>query len=193
MSSGPDLTELLLRYLQRARENLVAALDGLDEYDVRRPVTPSGTSLLGLVKPVASVEIGYLGECVGRKLDVQLPWDDEDLYESGADMYALAGESREWLLDVYRRSWAHGDANVRALGLEAPAEVPWWPEERRHTPRGHLLIHMLEETAQHAVHADGVRESVDGRGGRDRDEFGDDAHWRDFVARIQAEADPFRN
>src|ERR1700759_1092823 len=97
-----DPLELLLRYLQRARENRVATLDGLSEYDVRRPMTPSGTSLLGLVKHVASVELGYLGECVGRPLDVDLPWDNDDAMERSADMYALADESREWLLDLYR-------------------------------------------------------------------------------------------
>src|ERR1700712_5033854 len=121
-----DPTEILLRYLQRAREDLVSTLDGLSEYDVRRPMTPSGTSLLGLVKHTASVEIGNFGECVGRPLDLGLPWDNEESYEMGLDVYALAGESREFLLDVYRRSWAHGDANIRELGLDAPAGVPRW-------------------------------------------------------------------
>ena len=187
-----DPTEILLRYLQRAREDLVSTLDGLSEYDVRRPMTPTGTSLLGLVKHVASVEIGYLGECVGRPLDVELPWDNESAMEQGADMYALAGESREWLLDLYRRSWAHGDANVRELGLDAPAVVPWWSEERKHTTLGWLVVHQLDETSHHAGHADIVRESLDGRAGNDRDDFGDEAHWADFLGRIQAEADHFK-
>ena len=187
-----DATEVLLGYLQEARESLVDNLDGLGEYDIRRPMTPSGTSLLGLVKHVASVELGYLGVCLGRPLGVELPWDDEDLFESAADMYALAGESREWLLDVYRRSWAHGDDNVRTLSLQAPAHVPWWSEARRDTTVGTLVIHMLHETAQHAGQADVVRESIDGRGGADHDDFGDAARWAEFVARIQAEADHFR-
>jgi uncharacterized damage-inducible protein DinB len=186
-----DPTEILLVYLQRCRDNLVATLDGLGEHDVRRPMTPSGTNLLGLVKHVASVELGYLGECVGRPLDVALPWFDEESMESGADMFALHDESREWLLDLYRRSWAHGDANVRELGLDARAEVPWWPEERRRTTLGRLVVHMIEETAHHAGHADIVRESIDGRGGDDHDDVGDDAGWREFVARIQGEADHF--
>ena len=70
--------------------------------------------------------------------------------------------------------------------------MPWWPEERRRTTLGWLVIHMLEETAQHAGHADIVRESLDGRGGNDHDGLGDEAHWSEFVARIQAEADHFR-
>ena len=68
--SHPSQTELLLRYLQREREHLIGTLDGLSDYDVRRPMTPSGTSLLGLVKHVATVEIGYFGECLGR------PWPE---------------------------------------------------------------------------------------------------------------------
>jgi len=187
-----DPTEILLRYLQRAREDLVSTLDGLSEYDVRRPMTPSGTSLLGLVKHTASTELGYFGECVGRPLGLGLPWDSEEAYEQGLDMYALAGESREFLLDVYRQSWAHGDANIRELGLDAPAVVPWWSEERKHTTLGWLVVHQLDETSHHAGHADIVRESIDGKGGDDHDQHGGEEHWSEFVGRIQAEADHFK-
>ena len=190
--TAPDHAELLLRYLQRARDALVANLDGLDDYEVRRPMTPSGTSLLGLVKHTASVEIGYLGDCAGRPFGEDLPWDTEEGNQENADMWARADESREFLLDLYRRSWAHADATVRELGLDAPAEVPWWPEERRRTTVGWLVVHMLEETAQHAGQADVVRESIDQRGGKDHDEVGDDAWWEAYVARIQAEADQHR-
>lgn len=186
-------TELLLRYLQRARENLLGALDGLSDYDVRRPMTPTGTSLLGLVKHVASVELGYLGDCVGRPSGIELPWDDEEAYSAGADMWAEADESREWLVDLYRRSWAHGDESVRTLGLDAPATVPWWREDRRHTTLGWLVVHMLEETAQHAGHADILRETIDGRAGRDHDDVGDQQWWADLVGRVQAAADAHRD
>jgi uncharacterized damage-inducible protein DinB len=187
-----DPTALLLDQLQQARANLIVNLEGLDEYDVRRPMTPSGTNLLGLVKHVATMELGYLGTCTGRPLDVQLPWDTEGIYTTGADMYALRTESRDWVLGLYRRSWEHADENVRALGLAAPAEVPWWSRGRRQTSVGHLLIHMIDETSQHAGQADVVRESIDGRAGADHDDFGDAERWREYVAEIQAEADHFR-
>src|ERR1700712_5827604 len=103
--SHPSHLELLLRYLQREREGLIGTLDGLSEYDVRRPMTPSGTSLLGLVKHVASVELGYLGDSLGRPHGIELTWTQEEAFES-ADMWATATESREWLLGVYRQSWA---------------------------------------------------------------------------------------
>lgn len=60
MHSGPmdDPQETLHRYLRRRRAELLGKLDGLSEYDARRPMTASGTNLLGLVKHVASVELG---------------------------------------------------------------------------------------------------------------------------------------
>ena len=104
-------------------------------------------------------------------------------------MYAAADESLEMILDLYRRSWAHADESVRTLGLDAPATVPWWPEERRVTTLGYLMVHLLAETAHHAGHADIVREAIDGRAGGDHDEFGDEEHWKAYVAKIQAAAD----
>jgi uncharacterized damage-inducible protein DinB len=190
--SHPSHLELLLRYLQREREGLIGTLDGLSDYDVRRPIVPSGTSLLGLVKHVATVELGYFGECVGRPWPEPIPWESEEAFERGEDMYALADESREMLLDLYRRSWAFCDQNIRELGLEAPAQIPWWPADRTPTTVGYVLVHMLSETAHHAGHADILRESIDGRGGRDHDDVGDTEHWSAFVAKIQAAADAHR-
>jgi uncharacterized damage-inducible protein DinB len=188
----PSQAELLQRYLARERDNLVRTLDGLSEFDVRRPLTPSGTSLLGLVKHVASVTLGYFGECVGRPADLDLPWDTDEGFAQNADMWAKADESRDYLLDVYRRAWAHADESIRELGLDAPATVPWWPENRRTTTLGYLAVHMLAEVAHHAGHADILRESIDGRGGADQGEMGDAEWWQGFVARIQAEADAHR-
>jgi uncharacterized damage-inducible protein DinB len=191
-ASQPTLADTLLHYLQAEREHLVATLDGLGDYDVRRPMTPSGTNLLGLVKHVASVELGYLGDSVGRPHGIELTWDQQQSFDESADMWAKADESREWLLDVYRRSWAHCDTSVRELGLDAPATVSWWSEEARTTTLGHLLVRMVAETAHHAGHADVVREEIDGRAGNDHDEIGDEAWWTAFVARIQAAADEHR-
>jgi uncharacterized damage-inducible protein DinB len=183
-----DTTETLLRYLQRAREHLLATLDGLSEHDVRRPLVPSGTNLLGLVKHSASTEIGYFNDCLGRESGLDLPWDTEEGMARGMDMYAERHETREQLVELYRRAWALTDAAVRELGVDAPAQVPWWGD-RGHVTVGWLLVHTLDETAHHAGHADILRESIDGRGGRDHDQVGDAAHWEEFVARIQAEAD----
>ena len=74
--TGPDPKADLHRYLQVARDALLWKLDGLSEYDVRRPLVPTGTNLLGLVKHVASVEAGYLGDTFGRPFPEPLPWLD---------------------------------------------------------------------------------------------------------------------
>ena len=190
MSRG-DLAADLQHYLQQGRDGVVRALDGLSEYDVRRPMTPTGTNLLGLVKHLAGVELGYLGACVGRPGPV-LPWEADGTVWEGADMWARAEESRDELVDLYRRAWAHSNASIAALPLDAPANVPWWPEERRATTFGHLLVRVVAETAQHAGHADILRESLDGQAGRDHDDMGDHQWWSDYVARIQAAADTYR-
>ena len=181
----------LHHYLRQSRESLLRSLDGLPEYDIRRPMTPTATNLLGLVKHLAGIEFGYLGECVGRPAPVPMPWTDETIWDS-ADMWALSDESREYIVGLYRRAWQHTDESLEQLGLDAPASVPWWPEERRATTLGHLLVRVVAETAQHAGHADIVREMIDARAGKDHDDMGDAAWWARHVARVQEAADHFR-
>jgi hypothetical protein len=188
-TSGPAAD--LCRYLQEARDGVLSALDGLSEHDIRRPMTPSGTNLLGLVKHLAGLEIGYLGDCVGRPSPVRLPWVDDGSVWDGADMWATAAETRQYLVELYRTAWRHADESVAELGLDAPAQVSWWPEERRSTTLGSLLVRMVAETARHAGHADIVREMIGGRGGRDSDQM-DAATWSRYVERIQHAADSHR-
>lgn len=180
------------RSLQQSREAVLGALDGLGEHDIRRPVTSSGTNLLGLVKHLAGIELGYLGDCVARPSPVVLPWDEDGSVWEGGDMWATAEESREYLVDLYRLAWSHSDESIRSLGLDAPASVAWWPEERRETTLGTLLVRVVAETARHAGHADVVREFIDGRGGSDHDDMGDEAWWAAYRATIQRAADAHR-
>ena len=182
----------LHRYLQQSRESVLASLEGLSEYDVRRPVTPSATNLLGLVKHLAGVELGYLGDSVGRSSPVRLPWvEDESIWDS-ADMWATAEETREDLVALYKTAWKHSDESIAELGLDAPATVAWWPEERRSTTLGSLVVRCVAETAQHAGQADILRETIDGRGGKDHDDVGDADWWARHVERVQQAADQHR-
>lgn len=201
MTSTPAPSGLaadLHRYLQRGRDAMLASLDGLSEHAVRRPMTPTGTNLLGLVKHVCGVELGYFGTCLGRPAPFTLPWFEDGSVWGGADMWATAEQSRDDLVALYRRVWAHSDESFATLPLDAPASVAWWPEERawwpeerRHTTFGRLAVHTVAETAQHAGHADIVRELIDGRGGRDQDQMGDVAYWKAHVAALQQVADQF--
>ena len=184
-----SLTDDLRRYLQGGRDDVVRSLDGLSEYDVRRPLVPSGTNLLGLVKHLTGIELGYLGASVGRPSPVTLPWEEDGSVWESADMWATADQSREYLLGLYRRAWQHSDESLASLPLDAPASVPWWPEEHRATTFGHLVVRVLGETTQHAGHCDMVRELIDGRSGRD--ERTDD-WWTSYLEKVQDAADQHR-
>lgn len=186
----PDFKAELHRKLQASRAGLLSKLDDLSEYDRRRPLTPTGTNLLGLVKHLAGLEYLYLGECFGYPAPERMSWIDDDSIWQGADMWAKPEESSEYITGLYRRACAHADGVVAALDLDAPGSVAHWPADRRETTLGVLLIRMVGETAQHAGHADIVRELIDGKGGPDQDDF-DAAAWRDYTAQVQAAADTF--
>lgn len=184
----PDPKSDLHGYLQEAREALLWKLDGLSEYDVRRPLVRTGTNLLGLVKHVASVELGYFGEVFGRPSGVPLPWLAEGA-EPNADMWATPDQSREEIVALYHRSWAHSDATIGALPLDAIGHVPWWGKEHGEVTLHKILVHMTAETHRHAGHADIVRELIDGAAGVSREHDNlpptDQAWWESYRARLE--------
>jgi len=186
-----ELKLVLLDKLREARAAVVAALDDLGEYDARRPMTPSGTNLLGIVKHLVGNEHVYLGEAFDRTPPDVLPWVADGSIWDGADMWATEEESREGILALYARACAHSDATVGALDLAAPGSVPHWPEHRRATTLGVLLVRMVEETGHHAGHAEICRELVDGRMRTDQDML-DAQGWSEYTKRIQQAADHFR-
>lgn len=190
--NGPDLKADLHRYLQIGREALLWKLDGLSEYDVRRPVVRTGTNLLGLVKHVATVDAGYFGAVFDRPFEEPMPWIGPEA-EPNADMWATANETREQIVDLYRRVWAHSDATIDRLGLDASGHVPWWPEDRREVTLHRILVHVATETHRHAGHADIVRELIDGAVGlrADNDNMapGDDPWWSEYRDRLERVAE----
>ena len=184
----------LQRYLQVGRKSVLWKLDGLSDYDVRRPLVPTGTNLLGLVKHLASVELGYFGDCFGRPHGELLPWFEEGA-EATADMWATPDESREDIVALYHRAWAHSDATIEAFDLESVGRVPWWPPEHNEVTLHRLLIHVATETHRHAGHADIVRELIDGAAGlrEDNDNLpeGDAAWWAAYRERVEDAARSF--
>lgn len=178
----------LLRYLESARESVLWKLDGLSEYDVRRPMVPTGTNLLGLVKHLASIEIGYFGETFGRPFEETLPWL-EDGAEPNADMWATADESREQIVDLYHRACAHSDTTIETLPIDGIGHVAWWPPERQAVTLHRILVHVIAETNRHAGHADVVRELIDGGAGlrADNDNMAsqDPAFWTEYRERLE--------
>ncbi|MDF6019720.1 DinB family protein [Streptomyces sp. JH34] len=184
----PDAKADLHFYLQSARDALLWKLEGLSEYDSRRPLTPTGTNLLGLVKHVAGVEFGYLGDTFGRPSGEPLPWVDEGA-ESNADMWATADESREQIVELYRRSWTHADATIEVLPLDAVGTVPWWPPHRAEVTLHHAMVRVIADTQRHAGHADIVRELIDGAVGMREDNVavppGDASFWEAHRSRLE--------
>ncbi|MCX4511713.1 DinB family protein [Streptomyces sp. NBC_01619] len=178
-------------YLQSARDALLWKLEGLSEYDSRRPLTPTGTNLLGLVKHAASVELGYLGDTFGRLSGEPTPWV-EDGAESNADMWATADESREQIVELYRRAWAHADATIDALALDTIGRVPWWPSGRDEVTLHHAVVRVIADTHRHAGHADILRELMDGAVGMSKGNTsmvtGDAAWWEEYRSRLERAA-----
>ncbi|GIF73605.1 DinB family protein [Asanoa siamensis] len=154
--------DYLHRQLRHNRETMLWKLDGLSEYDIRRPLTTTGTNLLGLVKHLALTEARYFGLVFGRPFPEAMPaWDDLDA--RGTDMWATADETRADVVDRYQRVWAHADATINALQIDAPGHVPWWP--RPDVMLFNILAHLVNETSRHAGHADILREQLDGSTG----------------------------
>jgi uncharacterized damage-inducible protein DinB len=190
-----DHKAILHRYLQTGREVLLWKLDGLSDYDVRRPVTTSGTNLLGIVKHVASVEIDYFTRVFDRPCPVNLPWFAPDA-PTNSDMWATPQESRDFIVSLYHTSWRVSDSTINQLDLDARGHVPWWREDRRNVTLQQILVHMIAETHRHAGHADVVREFIDGVLGWKDDALNlppfDAAHWHRHVQEIEQAARSFR-
>src|SRR6478672_233109 len=158
------LKDVLHDYLKKTREDLIWKLDGLSEREIRLPRTPTGTNLLGIVKHCLNVEAGYFGATFGRAFptpDELVPMDayDED---AQADWYARAGETKDGLIDLYRRVGAFADETIEELPLDAPGRVPWWSPERNHVTLQQIIVHVIYDIARHAGHADILRETHDG-------------------------------
>jgi hypothetical protein len=184
--TGFDAKADLLEYLQGARETLLWKLDGLSEYDIRRPLTPTGTNLLGLVKHQAGGELMYFGDVFRRPHGERLPWL-EDGAGQNADMWAAPDETREFITGLYQRAWKHADVTIAELPLDARATVPWWGGAE--VTLGRVLVHITAETQRHAGHADIVRELVDGSVGllRQRGNMapGDPAWWQGYRDQVE--------
>jgi Protein of unknown function (DUF664) len=144
--------------LRWAREALVWKLDGLSDYDIRRPLTATGTNLLGLVKHCAIWESRDFGHVFNRPFPESLPrWDDEAA--RGTDFWATEHETRDVIVSLYQRVWEHSDETINALSIDALGYVPWWREEVK---LFNIIVHIISDTTRHVAHADILREQLDG-------------------------------
>jgi Protein of unknown function (DUF664) len=190
--SGLDAKEELRSYLRGACETLVWKLEDLSEYDIRRPITPSGTNLLGLVKHSTATHLGYFGEVFGRSSAAV----GEHLAEGAGpatEFWATADESRDEIVSRYRIAWDFADATIDELTLDTVGIVWWWGDAR--VTLHHVMVHVIADTQRHAGHADILRELIDGATGMLRG--ADNLHIRDsaalqrFHAQVEAAAADF--
>lgn len=185
----------LLKYLRSQRANLLAKLDGLSDYDVRRPMTPTGTNLLGLLKHVASVQLGYLGVAFDRPSNIEMPWLAAGAPQD-SDLRAGPDESRADILELHEYSALHSDRTIELLTLDTVGEVPWWDPASRQVTLSRIMVHVCVETARHAGHADILRELIDGATGNgplDRNTSTRTAEeWSAYRAELEAVASRHR-
>ena len=151
---------MLVAFLDYYRETMLLKLDGLTEEQARRKPAPSANSLLGLVKHLVYVEHWWFHVCFldGSPL---LPWDDalgddQDFLVADGDTIASVGQA-------YREMWERSNAIARAGSLDDVVKHP--AREKLGNTLRWILVHMIEETARHAGHADITRELIDGATG----------------------------
>jgi hypothetical protein len=204
-----DTKKQLHLYLRGARETLVWKLDGLSQYDMRRPLTPTGTNLLGLVKHSTATHLGYFGEVFGRAGDTSARrWRSRGRRRSApslaavvtgdaepnAEFWATPDESSEDIVTSCRAAWGMSDATISELPLDAVGRVPWWGDAR--VTLLQVMAHVTSETQRHAGHADIVRELIDGSAGllkgHDNLHVRDPAEQRRFREQVEAAAGEFK-
>ena len=188
-----DVKEELHGYLRGARETLVWKLEGLSEYDIRRPLTPTGTNLLGLVKHSTATHLGYFGEVFGRAIGGLGPRFSESTGPA-AEFWATAEESSADIIDGYRKAWDFSDATIGELAVECGRARWWWGDDP--VTLHHVMVHVTADTQRHAGHADIVRELIDGSVGMlegvDNLHIRDPAEQHRFREQVEAAAAQFR-
>ena len=180
-----DEKALLLTHLRIAQQDLLWKLEGLSDEQLRRPMTKTGTNLVGIVKHLAGVTAEYLCSSFGREREY-FPWeaDNSELWYGG-DMWAMPDESPADIIDAYRRACAAGNESINTLDLDATGKhhvgvtvsLRW------------MILTVLGDTLRHAGHADILREGIDGRIGMSEllSEPVDDEYWEKFHARMSGD------
>lgn len=151
-----DEKQVLGGFLGHYRATLLGICQGLSDEDLRRSFVPSGTSLLGMVKHLAYVERGWFQEGIGNGV-AEYPFSDDD---PDADFRFEPEETTEEIFDLYRAECAKSRDILEAASLDDLSEDP--SRSADYNVRW-IVVHMIEETARHAGHADILRELIDGK------------------------------
>lgn len=185
-----DEKALLHTHLKVNRDVLIWKLEGLKEEDRRRPLTGTGTNLIGIVKHLTGIEGAYFCDAFGRDRP-PLSWEADPDAAVGefSDMYATPEETTEELVAAYRAATAAADRSIEELDLDdtgthhlgLTVSLRW------------MLLIVLLDTARHAGHSDIVRELIDGAVGGNREwpgvDTSDTEHQAVYLARVRGEID----
>jgi uncharacterized damage-inducible protein DinB len=149
MADMGDPKTALHHYLQETRDALVWKLDGLSERDARLPRTPTGNNLLGVLKHCLNVEAGYFGPTFGREFPTPHELLSMETYaqDPQADWYAKEEETKDGLIDLYRRVWVFADQTIEELPLDASGRVPWWQSGRQEVTLQRIIVHVIYDLA----------------------------------------------
>ncbi len=195
MTDMSDPKTALHRYLQRTRDALIWKLDGLSEREARLPRTPTGNNLLGVIKHSLNVEAGYFGPTFGREFPSSSELVPMEAYEQDpqSDWYAREDETKDGLIDLYRRVAVFADETIEQLPLDAPGRVPWWGPPNNEVTLQRIIVHVLYDLARHAGHADVMREQYDRSIGWEQANPNLDSEfdWPAYVAKLNGIADRF--
>ena len=189
-----DAKTVLRHYLQQTRDSLIWKLDGLSEREARMPRTPTGNNLLGLLKHCINCEAGYFGPTFGREFSTPDELVPVNAYDDDpqADWYVREDESKDGLIALYRRVAIFADATLEQLPLDATGRVPWWRPDRNEVTLQRVIVHVLDDLARHAGHADIMREQYDGAVGWKPDNSNlPDQDWTAYVAKLTDLANRF--
>jgi uncharacterized damage-inducible protein DinB len=152
--------KLLAAFLDYHRATLLWKVSGLSDDDLRRPMTASGVTLLGMVKHIAYVERWWF-QAVFAGADVSFPWSDAD---PDAEWRIEPEDTTASIVALYEAETARS----RAIAANADLDTLSQRDNSRSGERFSLrwiMLHMIEETARHNGHADLMREAIDGATG----------------------------
>lgn len=188
MDYSNDPKTVLRHYLQDARDALIWKLHGLHERDARSPRTPTGNNLLGLLKHCANVEAGYFGATFGREFPTPEDLVTDQAYDEDpqADWYATEHETKDGLIELYRRVQAFADQTIDQLPLDARGRVPWWQNGQQEVTLQRIISHVTYDLARHAGQADIMREQLDQATGFQpgSTNIPDDYDWPTYTAKL---------
>ncbi|MDQ1468012.1 MAG: hypothetical protein QOH10_2427 [Actinomycetota bacterium] len=154
-----DEREALLGYLRQQRLVIRLTAHGLTDDQARATPTVSALSVGGLIKHVAAVERTWVGIVMQR--------DDSRQADYEANFRLEPSETLAGVLDDYDKVAEETEAVIASIAdlgqpVPVPQGVPWFPDDVDAWSVRWVLLHLIQETARHAGHADIVRESIDG-------------------------------